>query len=152
MEHILLPALDWSTGTVATREMLEVEREGTNFFRLLHSPAFVDGIARGDLLELLPDIVEGYRIIERGGYLAIVVAFPDAEAKSKSHQLLIESLVPVAGVCEGGPSHSLVCSVPVTAGFPNVEAILNSFCHEAPGTTWWFGNVYSLSGEPLGWW
>ena len=71
MEHILLPVLDEARTREVTKEMLEVEPTSTGL-RLLHSPAYVDGIAGGDVIELDVAQLSGYRLVSRGGNLAVV--------------------------------------------------------------------------------
>lgn len=152
MEHILLPVFDES-GKPATPEVLEAEPEGSGRYLLLHSPAFVDGIARGDIIELAPELPRGFRVARRGGYLAIVLALPVSLEKERAQQLLQAEVVAANGVCEGGPGRALVFSIPVGAGFSVVEQIFVSFCASHTGSDWWFGNVYDPeSGAALNWW
>ena len=45
-------------------------------------------------------------------------------------------------------------TVPVSAGFPAIEAVFNAWVAEHPGWEWSFGNVYDPADgvTPLGWW
>lgn len=46
-----------------------------------------------------------------------------------------------------------VFSIPVSAGFAQVEAIFGRLRREHPEAAWYFGNVYDTDGvTPLGWW
>ena len=58
------------------------------------------------------------------------------------------------GVCDGGGNTHLVFSVPVSFGFPAVEALFNDLMAEYIGSSWLFGNVYDPWNDfkPLGWW
>ena len=152
MEHITLPVLDDRGSRVMSREMLEVEREGPDTVRLLHSPAFVAGVARGDLLELDGTLLEGFRVVERSGMLAAVAAFASAEHRQQAEGQLGLEVQALGGVCEGGPGHALVFSIPVRNGFPAVEAFLDAVPRRFPGAQWYFGNVYGPDGKPLNWW
>ena len=41
----------------------------------------------------------------------------------------------------------------VTDGFEAIEARFDAFTSAVSGASWWYGNVYDLSGEALlGWW
>ena len=152
MEHLLIPVLDDAGTRVVRHEMLEVEREATNAVRLAHSPAFVAGVARGDLLELAPDTLAGFRILERSGMLAAVVAFASQEQKRDAERELGIEVQTFGGVCEGGPGRALVFSMPVRLGFPTVEAFLDGARRRFAGAEWYFGNVYGHDGKPLNWW
>jgi hypothetical protein len=151
MEHIDFPVLDESCSRVVTREVIEVEREGPSTVRLLHSPAFVTGIARGDLIELDPNRLSGFRILERGGMLAAVIAFPTERRRDDAERVLRHEVEALAGVCEGGPGRALVFSIPVRCGFPKIEAFLNEASQRFDGG-WYFGNVHDGNGTPLAWW
>jgi hypothetical protein len=152
MEHVTFPVLD-DTGTrVVRHEVLEVEREAPRVVRLTHSPAFVAGAARGDLIELDPDLLSGFRVLERSGMLAAVVAFKSKEQKRNAERELGIDVQALGGVCEGGPGRALVFSMPVGTGFPTVEGFLDGARTRFPGAEWYFGNVYGPDGAPLNWW
>jgi hypothetical protein len=152
MEHVTLPALDESGTRVETREVLEVEREAPNRVRLMHSPAFVAGLARGDLVELDPSLLTGFRVIERGGMIAAVFAFRTTQQRKEAEQQLSIEIQGIGGICEGGPGLALVFSIPAGAGFPAVEGFLNDILRRFPGGGWYLGNVHGADGEPLNWW
>ncbi|HMI94836.1 MAG TPA: DUF4265 domain-containing protein [Polyangiales bacterium] len=152
MEHISLPVLDES-GQAKTREQLETEPAPPDGHRLLQSPAYVDGIARGDVIRLDPDSPRGYALLERGGYLALVLALASDDAKSSARLALEPGVKALQGSCEGGPARVLVYSIHASASFPEVEQLYDAFCAANPGASWWFGNVYDpSSGAPLNWW
>jgi hypothetical protein len=152
MEHISLPVLD-EDGRTKTREQLEAEPVLPSGHRLLHSPAYVDGIARGDLIRLDPDSPRGYALLERGGYLALVLALASDEAKPGARLALDPAVNALQGACDGGPARVLVYSIHASASFPAVEQLFDAFCSANPGASWWFGNVYDpITGAPLNWW
>lgn len=154
MDHITLPVFD-ERGAVRTREMLEVSPVSPGHWRLLHSPAFVDGIAGGDVIELDADVPEGFRVVSRGGNLAIIVAVANQDHIGEPGALrLRESLVAVGGTFDGGSARMLVFTVPVTVGFAAIERVLSEFLESVPGATWWYGNVYERGdgARPLRWW
>lgn len=151
MEHLSLPVLDTRETNVVAHEVLEVERL-TEGFRLLHSPAFVWGIAAGDIIELDPAELAGFRVRSRAGNVAIVVALGDLDKGSAPVQRLITEVERLGGCCEGGPGSSLVFTVPVRAGFRQLESVFDGFRNQGDGVSWWYGNVYDRHDRPLGWW
>jgi hypothetical protein len=152
MEHIRLPVLDNYGTQVVTYELVEVERESNGAFRMAHSPAFVAGIARGDVFEIHAGTLAGYRIVRRGGMLAAVIAFVSEEQKGTATHQLDRTLRALGGICEGGPPRLLVFSIPVAAGFAAAEGFLEAACVRFPGAQWFFGNVWGHDGQPLNWW
>ena len=153
MEHLDLPALDHDENTIVGREVLEVEPLSDGGYRLLHSPAFVWGIAGGDVIDLVPSNLAGFRVRSRAGNVAVVLALDEETPKdSRIAQHLIADVAGLSGVYEGGPGKSMVFTIPVRAGFPQIEAVFNSFTTECSGATWWFGNVFDRHDRPLGWW
>jgi hypothetical protein len=151
MEHLTLPVLDANETTEVSKEVVEAEPIEDGCWRLLHSPAFVWGVARGDIVRLDPVRRSGFVVVERAGNLAIVLAVPSGE-ESSSRRVLEREIGALGGTCEGGPPRMLVFSIPVSAGFARVEAIFDRACARVPGASWWFGNVYGPKGEPLNWW
>ena len=152
MEHITLPVLDLKGTKVLTYEVLEVERESSHRVRLLHSPAWVSGIARGDVLELDANELAGFRVVSRAGFVACVVVFASDEQRAEAEFSTRQEVVRLRGVCEGGPGRSLVFSLPVAASFTEIEDFLNNVCAEYPDAEWYFGNVYGTDGQVLNWW
>jgi hypothetical protein len=152
MKHIQLPIFD-DAGKRVSAEAVEVEAADAGQYRLLHSPAFIDGIARNDIITVDSELPRGFQLLKRGGYLAIVLVLPSVGIKSNAERTLLPRMVRVRGVCEGGPGRALVFSIPVASGFAPVEDIFKQFCGSEAGATWWFGNVYDpVSGSPLNWW
>jgi hypothetical protein len=155
MRHFALPIFDdqkrqWGPN----KETLEVEDIGDGRLRLLHSPAFVDGLAHGDVIVPREGTPRGYELIERSGRLAIVVVFRMLEHKQGAAGAELRAIAErLGGWCEGGPGRILVLTVPFSGGFAPVEAALNEFAAGVEGCTWWFGNVFDTGTcRPLGWW
>ena len=151
MKHILLPALDEAQTRVVTREMLEVE-DVPSGLRLLHSPALVDGIAGGDVITLEPESLQGFKVVSRGGNLAVVTVFPTTELRAQAEPELSIDVRAIGGVCDGGPPRMLVFTVPVSTGFSTVEELFNTVPSRWPATVWYFGNVYAADQTPINWW
>lgn len=152
IEHVTLPVLDEGRTRVVHREVFEVHRTAAGHVRLLHSPAFVDGVAAGDVLTLDPAVLCGYRIVERAGMLAVVVVGATPAQRAQLQATLAGAIADLRGVFDGGPGNTLVFSVPVTGGFGRVGRVLADVCKKFEGAQWWYGNVYDEKHQPLGWW
>lgn len=152
MEHITLPVLD-RDDSVATYEVLEVEPLDATTVRLLHSPAYVHGVAAGDVIVLDPDEITGFRVRERSRLLALVLALPSPDVKPPALQAVTDWVHSVGGRLEGGPPRLYVFSIPLTAGFASVETRFDAAVAAIDGAGWWYNNVYDRSGEQLlEWW
>jgi hypothetical protein len=154
MQHITLPVLD-EKGLQTGSEMLEVAAVPPDRWRLLHSPAFVDGLAGGDVIELDSTLVEGFRLASRSRNVAVIAVVADADdCASVAARELRDALLALGGVFDGGPPRMLVFTVPLAAGFPAIESALREFQEDQGGATWWYGNVYERgdSTRPLDWW
>lgn len=151
MEHLTLPVLDEAGTREISKEMLEAEPAKNGCWQLLHSPAFVWGTARGDVIRLEPESLCGFVVVERSGNLAVVMGLPSGE-EAACRRALEPEVVEMGGVCEGGPPRMLVFSIPVSVGFPRVEALFKQACARVAGAQWWFGNVYGPDDAPLNWW
>jgi uncharacterized protein (TIGR02118 family) len=150
--HVTLPVLDENETRRLGEEVLAVEPRPDGSVRLLHSPAFVYGIASGDVLAVDAKERRGYRILRRSGMLAVVVRFEsEAERQAARHDLEAR-VASLGGTHDGGPDRTLVFSVPVAAGFPAVERVFEEACGRTPGAGWYFGNVYGPGERPLDWW
>jgi Domain of unknown function (DUF4265) len=154
MQHITLPVFS-DDGRLASREVLEVDIAAPKRYRLLHSPAFVDGLATGDVIEVDESLRSGFRLVLRARNLAVIVAFKKHEDTSSSQSLrLKEAIQTIGGMVDGGPARMLVFTIPVRVGFQTVESLLAEFMRELPGSSWWYGNVYEAGdpARPLDWW
>lgn len=121
-----------------------------NCYQLQQSPLFVNGAARGDVIELLINNPGRFRVRERSGQLAIRVLRRDGVAE------LAEELTPVLEKLDATldvvSARALVYSVHVAVGFSEIERALDPLV-SAAGATWSYGNVYSPeTGAPLDWW
>ena len=127
MEHLVLPVLANDGQSRATHEVLEVEPLSQGRYRLLHSPALLEGVAAGDVIEPNPAILSGFIVISRSGNLAIVVAFSSADMKTITVARFTELVSQLGGVYDGGPERIVVASIPISTGFPRIEQALTLF-------------------------
>lgn len=129
---------------------LKVERdEPQSCYRLLASPAFCSGIAKGDLIKTTT--AGGFEVLERSGNVCIrVISQTDLDLID---QQLAAEFAALGGSQDLNTGRVLVYSVPVSAGFASIEAILNRIVAGRHGAVWLYGNVYDAdSQEPLNWW
>jgi hypothetical protein len=150
MQHVVLPILDASHSTVEGHETLEMEELSPGFWRLLHSPAFVLGVARGDVVRVDAQLLAGFEVHERSGFIAVSVFLPKGVGASTSS--LESSVRGLGGIPEGGPENVAVFSVPVSVGFSAIEKVFAEFSAAQSGVEWAFSNVYGHRGEVMECW
>lgn len=149
-ERHLLLLIEYADGR-PLQEPVHAEEVGGEVFRLLYSPGFVQGIAAGDEFRLLG--ADGaFEVVRRGGNLAVQVFSDEAVAPRQAE--LAGRVARLGGTLDGAIEQGLAFTVPVTAGFPAVEALFDGWVAEHPGWEWCFGNVYDPADgvTPLGWW
>lgn len=120
-------------------------------YLLLHSPGFIRGIARGDTIALVSERAGTFKVLSRGGNLAVRVycrgeaEFPDT--------ILTPQVTQLEGRRDIKSAHLLVYSIPAKAGFEAIESIFDEALSGSPDNSWAYGNVYDEhSGQPLNWW
>ncbi|MFI9384806.1 DUF4265 domain-containing protein [Kutzneria sp. NPDC052558] len=136
-----------TTGEIAYEEVLVTELPDGNY-RLDCTPGLVLGVAAGDCIAIDKE-KSSFSVHSRGGNLAIQIYGPRDVAlsiKNDVHEL--------GGRHDGGERNLTVYTIPVAAGFPAVEALLNSLSSKDPRIQWYFGNVYDENDgvTPLNWW
>lgn len=130
-------------------ERLQVKVNDDDTCQLVRSPAFIKGIASGDVIKLETGTQE-FSLIKRAGNLCIRV-FSRANTEALSERLTPE-LEKLDGELDLETPRMLVYSIHVSCGFKEIEAILNSCMDD--DTMWLYGNVYDpRDGQtPLNWW
>ena len=146
MIHIKLPIFD-ENRCPRGHETLEVEPVGS-CVKLLHSPAFIDGIAAGDIVQLDSETESGFTVKTRSGNICIIVAFKDSAAKAAHGPRVSSKIEALGGLCEGGPRDLLVLTVPHSAGLKEIESAVSNCRVETPTFEWWFGNVWGTDHPP----
>jgi hypothetical protein len=136
-----------TSGEPVYEEVL-VDGLGDRTYRLAASPGLVLGIAAGDVIELEAADESTFRILQRGGNLAVHV-YSDRDTAR-----LAAELARLGGWLDGQVKNLTIFTVPVSAGFNEVERALNDFAQRERGTEWYYGNVYDpVDGTtPLNWW
>ena len=128
-------------------EILDVLAAG-DAYRLVHSPAFVQGIAAGDVFELDD---EGWaRVRTRGGNVCIQVMSTNP---TPEFVRAVQTAMRGLGVFRDGFGPKVyVFTAPVSVGFSVIEDALDPIVQRFEAE-WYFGNVYdSCDGTPLNWW
>ena len=133
------------------REPVHAVRLADGNYRVLNSPGFVEGIAAGDEIALLDEDGK-FEVLKRGGNVAVQVY--SSEPIEMHKRSLEEQVVKLKGVLDGAIEKGMVFTIPVAAGFPNIEKIFNSFVEANPKAQWVYGNVYDPEDgvTPLDWW
>ncbi|WP_159041687.1 DUF4265 domain-containing protein [Streptomyces aureus] len=132
-------------------ETLPARSVGLGGYELMGSPGMVEGCAAGDVLKIDSD---GLFQIERRGPNLCIQAFGRPPFAAESVDSLSRAFAPLAGLVEAPADRRfLVVTVPVDAGFPAVEAVMETWAPSVSGLLeWGFGNVFGPDGEPLNWW
>jgi hypothetical protein len=149
-ERHLLLLIEYRQGQ-PIQEPVHVQEIGQGRFRLLYSPGLVQGIAAGDEFRIVGN--DGaFDVTRRGGNLAVQVFSTAPVAPLRA--VLEERVARLGGTLDGAIEHGLVFTVPVSVGFPAIEAVFNTWADEHDGWEWYFGNVYDPTDgvTPLEWW
>ncbi|MCW8195625.1 DUF4265 domain-containing protein [Proteobacteria bacterium 005FR1] len=131
-------------------ERLQVKELPEDKLQLVRSPAFIKGLASGDIIKLGSDR-QHFEIVQHSGNLSVVV-FSRGDVKALS-EVLTPEIEKLGGSLDLETDRMLVYSVHVSLGFKTVEDILNK--HTGSGESiWQYGNVYDpADGQtPLNWW
>lgn len=130
-------------------ERLQVMIREDNSCQLVKSPAFIKGIAGGDVIKLEKGSDE-FTLLERSGNLSIRVYCRDDSSE------LVDELTPplekLGGELDVETPRMLVYSIHVSCGFQQIEAILDGVVSD--DVAWVYGNVYDANDgqTPLNWW
>lgn len=130
-------------------EKMQVRVRDDDACQLVRSPAFIKGLASGDIIKL--DKASGqFELLQRSGNLCIRVfsredILPIAEN-------LTPALEKLGGELDLETPRMLVYSIHVSCGFDKIEAILTR--NVSGQSQWLYGNVYSPDDgqTPLNWW
>lgn len=145
----LLAGYDTADKPVLEQLQVRLTREGN--YQLVRSPAFVRGLASGDIIKLDPERKQ-FEIVQRSGNLAIVV-YGRGNIIALSEALTPE-LEKMGGSLDTETQRMLVYSIHVSLGFQAIEALLDKHLKAAGDAIWQYGNVYDpADGQtPLNWW
>jgi hypothetical protein len=136
-------------------EIIEVLQLSPLRYRLVFSPGMVEGLAKGDEIELCSEDPKGFNVVKRSRNLCIWFFFQEIGRNQGPDGDRVRAIVEeFGGTCDGGGNTHLVLSIPLSFGFPAVEELFKDMAKRYPGSSWLYGNVYDpWNGfRPLGWW
>ncbi|HEY7773502.1 MAG TPA: DUF4265 domain-containing protein [Marinagarivorans sp.] len=130
-------------------EKLQVRVREDDACQLVRSPAFVKGLAGGDIVKLDKESQQ-FELTQRSGNLCIRV-YSKGDIRPVA-ELLTPRLEKLGGDLDIETPRMLVFSIHVSCGFEAIEAILNESMRD--GSQWLYSNVYSQDDgqTPLNWW
>jgi hypothetical protein len=118
-------------------------------YQVLFTPGFVDGIAADDVIRA--EAASGqFEVVVRGGNLAIKLF--SREDIGPVVDWIMPRLATLDGRLDGCLRHAAAITVPVTATFEAIEAVMARTVETFPGIEWYFANVYDDRDQPLDWW
>ncbi len=119
--------------------------------QLVRSPAFVKGIASGDIVRCNPDQRE-FEIVKRSGNLSIRV-YSRGDI-SMLAQKLNGPMAKLGGELDLESQRMLVYTIHVSCGFTEIEALFSTVLGDGTDSAWLYGNVYDPADgtTPLNWW
>ncbi|GAA0910358.1 DUF4265 domain-containing protein [Virgisporangium aurantiacum] len=146
--HVMLLAGGTAEGQ-PVHEQVPATVVSPGVYDVLASPALVYDCAAGDRIRVTEDGT--FEVLRRGGNLCLVI-WPAAPPADPDITVLTTAFERLGGIVET-PVHRrfIVITVPVSAGFPAIEEIVDHWTadHECP---WSYGNVYDADDKPLNWW
>lgn len=131
-------------------EKLPVRELESGGLQLVQSPAFVKGLASGDVIKFVPGSRE-FVIVQHSGNLSVRV-FSRTDIQALADRLT-EQLEKLGGELDLETPRMLVYSIHVSCGFSVIEDILNAEVKSGE-SGWLYGNVYDPADgvTPLNWW
>jgi uncharacterized protein DUF4265 len=145
--HIDLVVIGGGPGAT---QPVEVEPLGNGEYRILYSPGLVEGIAAGDVIHVTDPGLGLFDVLVRGGNVAVKLGAP--EPLEPSLAAVCADVEALGGRLDGAIERAAVWTIPVSAGFAQIEKAMAAAVARIPGAEWWYGNVYDDEGKPLGWW
>ncbi|WP_188152236.1 DUF4265 domain-containing protein [Teredinibacter waterburyi] len=130
-------------------EKLQVLTLEDGNLQLQRSPAFLRGVARGDLI-VVDSSKQTHTLVRRSGNLCIRVI-----ARSNISDIATEltpALEKMGATLDFENARMLVFSIHVSCGFSAIEDVLNRYSGQDGLSTWFYGNVYDQDMQPLNWW
>ncbi|HEX8521952.1 MAG TPA: DUF4265 domain-containing protein [Tepidisphaeraceae bacterium] len=127
-----------------------------NRYKILASPGFAPGVAKGDEIELSSIEKAGYRILRRSGNLAVQLFLRRCSPEERKR--IVNVVQNIGGELDGGKDgeagHLLIFTISVSAGFDVIESTMQRIAEHYPVDRWMYGNVYDTKDgvTPLNWW
>ena len=118
---------------------------------LARSPAFIKGVAKGDLIAFNEED-HSFELKKRAGNICVKVMGHDVI--SELNQDLTPVIEKLGGELDVETERMLVYSIHVICAFQKIENILNDYIDEDEEQIWLYGNIYDPKDgvTPLNWW
>lgn len=132
-------------------EQIRVRLTENKTYRLVQSPAFVQGLASGDEISF-DSRDNSFELIKHSGNLAIrVFCRGDLEQLKDS---MLGDMEKLGAELDFSNERLMLFSIHVSCGFNLIEEILNKHVGEKTQSMWVYGNVYDPQdgSTPLNWW
>lgn len=131
-------------------EKLQVKIGDNDEATLVRSPAFIKGLARGDVIRFNAEERQ-FSIVKRSGNLCIRVISRDDISTLEG--AITSELEKLGGELDSETPRMLIYSIHVSCGFKAIEDIFDRLT-KTSDSIWFYGNVYDPEdGEtPLNWW
>ena len=138
--RVALPILDDTGMRVVGTEDLSVDLLPRRHVRVLRTPAYVAGLARGDRIRLDSGTLRGFHMVEPAGMLGVAVVFASVALRRRAKRVVAQAVTEVDAVLEGERGRLLILSVPKVVGLPRIRWFLNGLCVLVRGAQWYFLN------------
>jgi hypothetical protein len=117
--------------------------------RAAWQPGLTFGCASGDRIRVDED--GSFEVQRRSGNLCLRI-YPAGVPTDSDVEPLTAAFAQLDGIVEMPANRRfIVITVPVTAGFPTVQAAVSAWT-DAHSCNWDYGNVYDEHDQPLNWW
>lgn len=132
-------------------EQVRVIKVENDNYRLVQSPAFIQGLASGDEIKF-DGKDNSFELLKHSGNLAIRVLVKEGMEKVQGN--LRAKLEKLGGELDFSNDRMMIFSIHVSCGFKEIEAILNKESEANDQAAWFYGNVYDPADgtTPLNWW
>lgn len=154
-DHVLISVYD---ADPPGGEYVPASKLGDDEWEIIRSPLYATDVASGDIIRITNSVVGSFEIIRRGGNVCVQFYLgegetDDAIATSGLAEKIKILVAPLNGRVDAITPGLISLTIPVAAGFQEIEGVLEVALEKSPGAQWQYANVYdSISGEPLGWW
>lgn len=118
------------------REEIEARLAGDGSFELLHSPAYVFGVAKGDRVRVEP--TGAFVVVHRSGNVALQI-FHWTDTERVLHHLM-HLLPAIDGCLDGDGDSAIVVTVPRSTVFCDIVRTMHELGRRIPELEWYIGN------------
>ncbi len=142
------------SGDLPNFESISAEELGPNHYQLLSSPASIPGLAEGDEFALDRHSAAGFKVLKREGNVVVWFFLPGEEFHADAAVAELEAdLEDLGGRLDEAADSSLelVATIPLSAGFPAIEAAFDRALEMIPDSAAQYGCVSEATGFRAEW-